>query len=255
MREKIRLFRYMLHEIIETTSEHEAVSSAYAVFMLITIFASLFPLVFKETNSFFVLIDNITVTIFIVDYAFRLITADYKLKKGLLSFLIYPFTGMAIIDLLAILPSFSVLSATLKSLKLFRMVRTFRALRAMKVAKAFKVLRYSKSLDIILRVIHDQKTPLAAVGTLAIGYLLIAALVIFNVEPDTFGNYFDAIYWATVSLTTMGYGDIYAVSIPGRIVTMLSSFVGIAIVALPSGIITAGYLDALQKQRDENEDE
>ena len=65
----------------------------------------------------------------------------------------------------------------------------------------------------------------------------------FNIEPDTFSTFFDALYWATVSLTTVGYGDIYAVSYAGKIITMLSALMGIAIVALPAGIITAGYME------------
>ena len=77
---------------------------------------------------------------------------------------------------------------------------------------------------------------------------MISALVVFNVEPDSFGNFFDAIYWATVSLTTVGYCDIYPLSGAGRVVTMLSSILGIAVVALPAGIITAGYMDKLQKK-------
>ena len=81
---------------------------------------------------------------------------------------------------------------------------------------------------------------------LSFGYVLISALIIFNVEPGTFDNFFEAVYWATVSLTTMGYGDIYPVTTIGRIVTMISSFVGIAIVALPAGIITAGYMDQIR---------
>ncbi len=85
-------------------------------------------------------------------------------------------------------------------------------------------------------------------GTLAFGYILVAALVIFNVEPDSFNTFFDAVYWATVSLTTVGYGDIYPVSTMGRIITMLSSVFGIAIVALPAGIITAGYMTEIQKE-------
>ena len=92
------------------------------------------------------------------------------------------------------------------------------------------------------------------VATLAIGYVLISALVIFNVEPDTFGDFFDAIYWATVSLTTVGYGDLYPVTVTGRIVAMVSSFIGIAIVALPAGIITAGYMDEIQKKDDNYKD-
>ena len=77
---------------------------------------------------------------------------------------------------------------------------------------------------------------------------MISALVIFNVEPESFNSFFDAIYWATVSLTTMGYGDIYPVTTIGRIVTMVSSVFGIAIIALPSGIITAGYMDEINKK-------
>lgn len=85
---------------------------------------------------------------------------------------------------------------------------------------------------------------------MAIAYIVVSALVIFNVEPDSFETFFDAIYWATVSLTTVGYGDIYPVSTIGRIVTMISSVFGIAIIALPSGIITGGYLNEINKKDD-----
>ena len=78
------------------------------------------------------------------------------------------------------------------------------------------------------------------------GYVFVSALVIINVEPESFESFFDAIYWATVSLTTMGYGDIYPVTTIGRAVTMISSFFGIAIVALPAGIITAGYMREIE---------
>ena len=113
------------------------------------------------------------------------------------------------------------------------------------------MFRYSKSISIIAEVIKKQKTALIAVGTFAIGYVLIAALIIFNVEPNTFNNFFDAVYWAVVSLTTVGYGDIYPVSLAGRLVTMVSSFIGVAIVALPSGVITAGYLEEIKNNSDE----
>ena len=180
--------------------------------------------------------------IFVIDYALRLLTADYKLKaKGIKAFILYPFTPLAIIDLLTIISSFGVIASGYRILKLFRLMRTFRVFRA------FKIIRYSKSITIISNVIKKQSEPLLAVCVLAAAYIVICALIIFNVEPDTFDNFFSAIYWATVSLTTMGYGDIYPVSTVGRIVTMVSSFVGIAIVALPAGIITAGYMDEINK--------
>ena len=82
---------------------------------------------------------------------------------------------------------------------------------------------------------------------------MISALTIYNVEPESFDTFFDAVYWATISLTTVGYGDIYPVTVVGRIVTMISSVLGIAIIALPSGVITAGYLEEINK-KDEDED-
>ncbi len=88
-----------------------------------------------------------------------------------------------------------------------------------------------------------------AVCTLAAGYILLSALLIFNVEPDSFETFFDAVYWARDRLTTVGYGDIYPTTTAGRMITMVSSMFGIAIVALPAGIITAGYMDALNEAK------
>jgi voltage-gated potassium channel len=155
---------------------------------------------------------------------------------------------MAVIDLLSILPSLTLLNNSLKVLRLLRMIRSLRVFR---VVRVFKLLRYSKSMRIIFNVLYKSKEALGAVCTLAFGYILVSALVILNVEPESFDNFYDAVYWATVSLTTMGYGDIYPVTGIGRFVTMLSSFIGIAIVALPSGIITAGYMKELKEDDEE----
>ena len=236
--------RKRIFEVIEVAGEYDVASKVYDFTMMAVIVLSMIPLAFKETNPFFDILNLFSSCVFIVDYLLRLWTADLKLKKGLLSFLILPFTPMAIIDLLAILPTFMGFLSGLRLMKLLRLFRTFRVFRS------FKMFRYTKSIQIISDVIHTQKGPLMAVCSLAIGYVLISALIIFNVEPDTFDNFFEAVYWATVSLTTMGYGDIYPVTTIGRIVTMVSSFVGIAIVALPAGIITAGYMDRI-KEKDE----
>ena len=236
--------RKKLYEIVEVSDGTGIISTVYDYIMMAAIFLSLVPLAFKSTNLIFSVIDKVTVALFIVDYILRVATADLKLQRGTVSFVLYPITPMAIIDLLTILPSFSALSSGFKVLRVLRLLRTFRVFRA------FKLVRYSKSITIISNVIRAQRAPLLAVCTLAIAYVLISALVIFNVEPDTFETFFDAVYWACVSLTTMGYGDIYPVTTAGRIVTMLSSFVGIAIVALPAGIITAGYMDEINKRKD-----
>ncbi|MBQ8551013.1 MAG: ion transporter [Clostridia bacterium] len=235
--------RKKLFSIIELAEDDSKLSNVYDFIMMVTIVVSVVPLAFKETNTIFQWIDYITVAIFILDYFLRLITADYKLKKSVISFFVYPITPMAVIDLISILPSITILNSSFRLLKLFRLLRT------LKVLRAFKFLRYSKSFDIITNVFRKQKKVLSAVATMAVAYILISALVIYNVEPDSFETFFDAIYWATISLTTVGYGDIYPITTIGRIVTMFSSAFGIAIIALPSGVITAGYLEEIGKDK------
>ena len=237
--------RKRLFEIIEVAGEGDRVSAIYDAVSLILIVVSLVPLAFKTEHQILNAIDKICAVLFSFDYVFRFITADYKFKRHhAWSFVKYPFSFMAIVDLLSILPSFTVLNG---SLKVLRVMRMFRAMRVMRV---FKAARYSKSVQIILGVFHRSRDALGAVCSLAAVYVLISALVILNVEPDSFDSFFEAIYWATVSLTTMGYGDIYPVTSLGRIVTMISSVFGIAIIALPAGIITAGYLDELKKEKE-----
>ena len=238
--------RKKLYEIIEPAKDN-LLSKIYDFFMMLMIVASLVPLAFKTTNLAFEIIEYVTVSVFCLDYLLRLFTADLKLGKSVASFFIYPLTPMALIDLLSILPSITILNSGLRLLKIFRL------LRALKVFRSFKFLRYSKSFEVIVRVFREQKKILSAVATMAVAYILISALVIYNVEPESFDNFFEAIYWATVSLTTVGYGDIYPVTTVGRVVTMVSSVFGIAIIALPSGVITAGYLAEIDKHDDDNE--
>ena len=233
--------RKRLFEIIEVAKENDRWSQAYDFIMIFVIFLSLMPLTVKEQTPFLNVVDKITASIFVIDCLFRLITADFKLEQGKLSFVRYPFTFMAIVDLVSILPSVTFINNG------FRVLKVSRLFRSLRVFRIFKSFRYSKNVALIVRVFSKQKDSLMVVIWFALGYIVISALVIFNVEPETFDTFFDAVYWATVSLTTMGYGDIYPVSTIGRIVTMLSSFIGIAIVALPAGIITAGYMEELEK--------
>lgn len=230
--------RKTLFQIIEPHQKENAIEKAYDVLMFLTIILSLLPLTTKSHTGIFMWLDFVSTIIFIVDYVLRLVTADYKLEKGKLSFFLYPFTFLALADLLCLLPSLFLLN---NSLRLFKILRILRILRV------FKFIRYSKNIQILTNVLKKQKDSLMIVGLLALGYIFISALIIFNVEPSTFPNFFDALYWATISLTTVGYGDIYAVSTTGKIITMISSFLGIAIVALPAGIITAGYMKEIKE--------
>ena len=183
------------------------------------------------------------------DYLLRWITADLHSKKNkVMAFVVYPFTPMAIVDLLSILPTVNLLNPTFKVMRISRLL---------KVLRVIKVIRYFEPLEIILAVIRRQNKILYTVLSLALFYIFITALIMFNAEeeinPETgqylFDSFFDAFYWAACTLTTVGYGDIYPISDIGRVISIISSMVGIAIIALPSGIITAGYMDELKSRR------
>lgn len=235
-----------LYEIIEPADDEVGTkaSAVYDTIMMVCIIASMIPLCFKNTNIVFTIIDKFTVCVFIIDYFLRLITANYKVKKGVKSFFIYPLKPMAIIDLLSILPSLVPVNNGFKVLRLLRLMRT------LKVFKSLKVFRYSKNIERVVAVMKRQSKSLAAVATMAIFYIIFVALIMFNIEPETFKNFFDAFYWAAISLTSVGYGDITPVSNVGRLFTIISALMGVAIVALPSGIITAGYIEVIKDEKE-----
>ncbi|MBD5221436.1 MAG: ion transporter [Bacteroidales bacterium] len=223
-------------------------SRIYDWYMLVMIIASIVPLMFIEDYPIFKVIEIITVTAFIIDYFLRWYTSNIQLKKGIASYLIYPFTPMAIIDLLSILPGLNLISPEFKLLRLTRLL---------KIVRLLKIFRYSDKITIFINVLRKEKEVLLSVLMLAVFYIFITALIMFNAEPHvnpqtgeiTFHSFFEALYWATVTLTTVGYGDLCPVTDIGRIVSMLSSLFGVAIIALPSGVITASYLEELREYR------
>lgn len=243
--------RKVIYRLVEPRNKEYYASRVYDFVMLIAIAIGILPLMFRMQYKIFWYFDLISGLCFSIDYILRWCTADFNSKRGkMASFLIYPFTPMAIIDLLSILPIFNLLSPT------FKVVRVSRLL---KILRIFKVIRYFEPLVIIMSVIRKQSRILLTVLSLAVFYIFITALIMFNAEEDInpetgtylFSNFFDAFYWAACTLTTVGYGDLYPISDTGRVISIISSMVGIAIIALPSGIVTAGYMDEL-KNRKEN---
>ncbi len=236
--------RKKLYDVLQANNKSK-LSFIYNMVMMIVIITSLVILAFKDFSTPIIIIDRITAVFFSIDYLLRLITADYQLKKRAASFFIYPFTPMALIDILCILPSFGIITGSVRILKVLRFVR------CIKVLRVYKVFKKLNSIKIIWEVIKKEKGILISICILAVVYVLVVALAVFNIEPDTFGNFFEALYWSVISLTTIGYGDIVPVTVVGRIFTMISSIMGIAIIALPSGTITAGYMEVLNERHEE----
>ena len=234
--------------------EHTRASRAYDFIMLLAIAASIIPLMFRFQSTLFLIMEIVATVCFIIDYIFRWSTADYQSDRSRLgAFLVYPFTPMAIIDLLSILPIFNIANPA------FRVTRVYRLMRILRI---FRVIRYFEPLKIIFSVIRRQRRILWTVLVLALFYIFITALIMFNAEeeinPETgkylFESFFDAFYWAACTLTTVGYGDLYPISHIGRVISIISSMVGISMIALPSGIRTAGYMDELNRRNEKKQD-
>lgn len=241
--------RKKIYEIIELDENNNLLSKIYDRIMQAAIVVSIIPLMFCGHNAIFTTTESIVTILFVGDYLLRWTTADIRCgKKGIKAFIFYPFTLIAIIDLVTILPIISYVNDSL------RILRIWRLLRILRIAKVFK---YYEPLQIIMEVFRKKAPVLLTVVGFALFYIFVTALFMFNVEqsinPETgeifFDNFFDALYWSTCTLTTVGYGDIYPISDIGRVISMISALVGIAIIALPSGIITAGYMEELNERK------
>ena len=227
-------------------------SKVYDSLMLVAIALGTVSLLFREYLPLFWYFDLISGSVYIVDYLLRWTTCDLRSERPRWkAFLIYPFTPMAILDLLSILPTFEVVSSTYKLAKSARLLKIFRFT---------KIIHYIGPLEIFVTVIKKQWKLLLAVVLVAIFDILITAIIMFQseqeIDPVTgeyiFQSFYDAFYWATITLTTVGYGDLYPVSDLGKTLSIISSLLGIGIIAMPSSIITAGYMQELNRRMKED---
>ncbi len=237
--------RERIFQIVQRARPGDRVSHAYDIFIVAVAFLSIVPLMFRpqdvDSAQALVLnmVDVVTVYILFLDYILRWMTHDIKTgKTGWREFAKYPFTPLAVIDLLAILPSLGVLP------------ESFKFLRVLRVTKMF---RYSKQLTIVANVFRSEKNTLLSVLVVALMYIFVSGLIMFVNEPETFDNFFDALYWATTALTTVGYGDVYPTTDLGKFISMASSLFGIAVIALPAGIITGGFLEEIRQCQEDRE--
>lgn len=175
----------------------------------------------------------IIVIIFSIEYILRLLVADKKLR--------YVFSFYGIIDLLAILPFYLSTGIDLRSIRVFRLLRLFRML---------KIVRYSKAIQRFKKAFLLIKSELVVflVTTLLLIFTASVGIYYFEnpVQPDTFSSVFSSMWWAIATLTTVGYGDIYPITIGGKIFTFIILMIGLGIVAVPTGLIAS----ALSKVKD-----
>ncbi|MEM8679547.1 MAG: ion transporter [Planctomycetota bacterium] len=180
----------------------------------------------------------ISVAIFTVEYLARFIVASPK------SSFVFSFLGL--VDLMAILPFYLSLGIDLRSLRVFRLMRLFRLL---------KLARYSAAVQRFHRALLIAKEELVLFLFVAGSLIFVTAVGIYYFEnqaqPEAFASVFHALWWSIVTLTTVGYGDVYPVTTGGKVFTFLMLLVGLGVVSVPAGIVAT----ALSQARDVEQQE
>lgn len=194
-------------------------------------------------------IEIVSVVIFSVEYILRIWSADLKYPNlpPVLARLRFMVTFTAIIDLMSLLPSYiSVISANFMVLRMLRVLRLLRA---------FKLNRYTHALRDIADVFRKKASQLISSMLVVTFLMLISAVLMYDAEheaqPEVFENAFSGLWWAIVTVTTVGYGDVHPITVIGRVMGSIIAILGIALIAVPTGIITAGFSEQITHQNAE----
>ena len=206
------------------------------VVSLISFSIETLPGLSEETYALLAGIEVFLVVVFTLEYVLRVVMTEKKTA--------YIFSFYGVIDLLAILPFYLTNSVSLQALRILRLLRLFRIL---------KLARYNAALERIGNAIWTAKEELVLFSVVTLMMLYLSALGIYHFEhaaqPEHFQSIFDSLWWAVSTLTTVGYGDIYPITMGGRLFTFVVLMLGLGVVAIPTGII-ASALSSVRKQAD-----
>ena len=194
-----------------------------------------------EYATHFMVLDWVFFVLFSIEYIFRIYIEPRKRD------FIFSFYG--IIDLLSILPSLFLLPG-------FRVLRILRFLRVFRI---FKATRFILAVDRLADALHGIKQELLALVILSLMLVYLAACGIHfferEAQPEAFGSIIDSMWWAVVTLTTVGYGDVYPETSGGKVFTALVTLVGVGLIAIPSGLLASALTEArVEKEKEEEEE-
>ncbi|WP_190324858.1 ion transporter [Mediterraneibacter catenae] len=241
--------RYRIYEILEVRAGIDHAARVYDVIYLMTIIINLTVSIMYTYESYraeygelLTAIENVTVALFCIDYILRLCTAKYMYPEahgpGAVRKYVLSFTG--IIDMLSFLPYYLPFFFPSGAV-------AFRMLRVMRVFRLFRINAYYDSLKLITDVLNSKRQQLfSSVFTILI-LMLASSLCMYSLEheaqPEVFTNAFSGIWWSASTLLTVGYGDIYPITTLGKLFGIFITFLGVGMVAIPTGIISAGFVD------------
>ncbi len=246
----------IIYEILELSDSTNFYSLADDFIITFLIVLNITAFIASTSPSFFItykpLLESIEIIssgIFTIEYVLRIwvCTVDRQYNNPILGRIKYAFTPLSIIDLISILPFYLLLLfPNLGFVNLISLLRLFRLL---------KLSRYSDSVRTLGAVLYAKKEELIATAFAVFILLIFASSIMYFVEaeahPKAFGSIPDAMWWGVVTLTTVGYGDIYPITPLGRFLGAILAFLGIGIFALPAGIISAGFSEEVQRKKQE----
>jgi voltage-gated potassium channel len=189
------------------------------------------------------------IVIFTDEYIFRLwsCTADERYKRPILGRIKFAFTPLALVDLIAFLPFYLIL--------FFPNTQFAGATFIFRLLRIFKMFRYSESLRMFAAVFVRKRQQLAATFSVTLVLLVFSSSLMYfaerDAQPEAFSSIPDTLWWGAVTLTTVGYGDVYPVTPLGQIFGALTALLGIGLVALPSGILASGFVEGFGGEHEE----
>ncbi|MBI1343561.1 MAG: ion transporter [Terrimonas sp.] len=204
--------------------------------------------IYEPNKEFFHAFDVFSVVVFSIEYLLRLwsCTDEERYKHWFWGRIKYMMTWESIVDLLAIIPFF------LHRIFIFDL-RVLRILRLLRLLRIFRLTVYLKSSRMVSNVFRNHIQELVLSFTLAMSLIVISSCMLYFAEhlaqPEKFKSIPDTLWWSVTTLTTIGYGDMVPITSTGKILTSIIALIGVALFALPAGIITAGFLQEMRKNR------
>jgi len=245
--------RKRMATIVEMGSGDDWVSRGYNILNCLMLLLNLavtilytFDRMELQYGGLLLAIEAITVAFFAVDYILRVWTAP-AVFPNLTEFRAirkYVFSMAGIVDLLSFLPYY---------LPIFfpTGAAVFRIFRVVRIFRLFQINAYYSSLNVITEVLNSRRQQLVSSVFIILVLMVASSLCMYSLEnaaqPEVFSNAFSGIWWAVSTLLTVGYGDIYPITIPGKIVSIFITFLGVGMVAIPTGIISAGFVDQFSR--------
>lgn len=244
-------WRRRVHDVLEVTRDEDAVGRTVdglilglVVLNVAAVILESIPRIHAAYELAFARFEVFSLAVFGAEYLLRLWSSveDPRFGPGWRGRLRWVGSGMAVVDLLAVLPSF--LGADL---------RTLRAVRLVRLARVGKLARYSASLQSFGRVFAAKREMLGASLFLVLLLHLFASSALYVAEheaqPERFGSIPDAMWWGMTTLTTVGYGDVVPVTAPGKLLASIAAVLGVGLFALPAGILAAGFVEEISRAR------